>query len=66
MTLRAARGGSLLLIFHGWRKPALARDLFNYELTLGFLTVAVCSYCANDRLREIKDLLARIGLEVKP
>lgn len=56
-----ARGGSLILIVHGWRGVGRDRDLFNVELRLGFVTVAVCRFCVNDRLRRIADRLHQIS-----
>lgn len=65
MTLRAARGGSFLVQFHGWRGFGRDRGLFWLEYRAGFLTVAFDKRLLGDRLRRLADLYHQITEKVR-
>lgn len=52
--------GMLLIEVHEWRGIKRARDLFFFEVRLGFITIAVARDLVSDRLRRFINML-RIG-----
>lgn len=60
MTLRTARGGSLLLQFHAWRGFGRDRGLFWFEYRAGFITLAIERDLIGDRLRGVVNRLRQV------
>jgi len=52
--------GMLLIEVHPWRGVKRARDLFYFEIRLGFVTVAIARTLVSDRLRSFINML-RMG-----
>lgn len=51
--------GMLLIEVHPWRGIKRARDLFYFELRLGFVTVAISRRLVSDRLRSFINMLRK-------
>lgn len=51
--------GMLLIEVHPWRGFMRARDLFYFELRLGFVTVAISRRLVSDRLRSFINMLRK-------